>query len=291
MVCSPSAHPTATPPSAETPLTLPALHISCSFLGAVSQSIANFSLSSDLRGRMGPFTFSATSAISMWLSAMIDVSLSLALIIAVRQHILGFNRQTDNALRRLIRTAAMTASFTAVFGTIAASLAVSWTPAEPAGATTFLAFAVPLPSLYALSLLTTLSARKPIRRARSVGSVSSRTRAGGAARADAEGSGGGGGKRWKSQLRSLRKDAAGPGKFNGVPACLLVQVRMETVKVVEVEDDEDYGPPLGREWSRSTAQRAEAGGAAGAALDAPPQEGQCPRRPSAVQFLGVPDST
>jgi len=110
---------------------------------------------------MGPFTFSATAAINLWTSAALDLFLSTTLILALRKHVLGFNRATDSVIRRLMRTAATTASYTAVFSTIAAALSVARPASALTGATNFVAFSIPGASLYALSLLATLAARKP----------------------------------------------------------------------------------------------------------------------------------
>lgn len=110
---------------------------------------------------MGPFTFNVTAAINLWTNAALDLFLSATLILTLRKHVLGFNPSTDNAIRRIMRTAATTASYTAVCSTVAASLSVAWPTESLTGASNFLAFSLAGPSLYALSMLATMAARKP----------------------------------------------------------------------------------------------------------------------------------
>ena len=133
-----------------------------SFLASTAQAVAIFSLRFNFWMQMLPFTISTAYAVNGWTNAALDLFLSFSLIFALRRHVLGFNQSTDNAIRRLIHTAATTASYTAVFSVIAAALTVSATAGTLEGATRFLAFSTPSPALYALSLLATLDARRPL---------------------------------------------------------------------------------------------------------------------------------
>ncbi|KAM0749377.1 hypothetical protein T439DRAFT_48756 [Meredithblackwellia eburnea MCA 4105] len=106
-----------------------------------------------------PFTYNNVTGTWLWISAGIDVIITVSLSWTLRKHIAGFNQNTDSMLRRLIRLGMQTAAYTSVFEVCGALFAVVFPPANIATVNVLFAFAFPLSSLYTLSLLATLSSR------------------------------------------------------------------------------------------------------------------------------------
>lgn len=62
----------------------------------------------------------------MWLSAAVDCTITATLFLSMRRlgGNKGFNENTDNAIRRIMATAALTASYTAFFAVMGALMSV-----------------------------------------------------------------------------------------------------------------------------------------------------------------------
>ncbi|KAI5478538.1 hypothetical protein MNV49_005067 [Pseudohyphozyma bogoriensis] len=90
------------------------------------------------------------SAAWLWLTAVIDILISVSLLWTLWGHISGFNRATDSVLKKIILLGAQTASYTSVLAIVAVK--------------TSSPFWIPMAPLYALAYLTTLSARPLLRR-------------------------------------------------------------------------------------------------------------------------------
>ncbi|KAI5479413.1 hypothetical protein MNV49_003557 [Pseudohyphozyma bogoriensis] len=109
----------------------------------------------------GALNFNSIMGIFFWLMAGTDLIVTTALVFSLRRHIVGFNESTDSALHRIINLSMRTASFTSLFSTLGAifsSVPYSWISTT----NVLFAFAYPLGSLYTLSLISTLAARRSI---------------------------------------------------------------------------------------------------------------------------------
>ncbi|KAI5479000.1 hypothetical protein MNV49_004404 [Pseudohyphozyma bogoriensis] len=106
-----------------------------------------------------PFTFNNIAGTWMWISAAVDMAITLTLTIGLRTHIAGFSEDTDSTLRRLITMAWRTAAFTSIFGLGGAILGVAFPLSNIPTSDILMTFISPLASLYTLSLLVTLSTR------------------------------------------------------------------------------------------------------------------------------------
>ncbi len=104
----------------------------------------------------------------MWLSAAVDCTITATLFLSMKNLRLGFNENTDNAIRRIMHTAALTASYTAFFALMGALMSVVFSQSNTQTVDILFAFDIPLAALYSLSLLTTLDSRGPISSTKSV---------------------------------------------------------------------------------------------------------------------------
>lgn len=144
--------------------------IAVGWLASLGASIAFFGFIYGFADKMLPLTFNIFLGIFLCLAAAIDVTVTVTLWLTMRKHVLGFNPATDHALRRIMRLAARTAAYTSIFGVAGAMLAVCVKQEQMSDIVDApFAFDLPLPALYALSLLTTLDSRKPIDRVQTVG--------------------------------------------------------------------------------------------------------------------------
>ena len=272
-------------------------------LAGVVQAVISLATVHGDAARFLPLTIQIAAATCLWSSALVDVALSGALILSVRKHVLGFNVQTDNAIRRLINTAASTASYTAVCAVISAALCVAW-PEDNPRSTTSLAFAIPLSAVYALSLLSTLAARRPVDRAptgvrASAGWAVSRASATASANGIAPGPGlgqtpgGPVGRRWSRlrQLSPLRGSTVGSQQGEAGPAIRLAKVKVRTTTVKDSLALLDEGPAALARRKLSERERAgnqhEGGPLPVPAAGAGEGEGESERRVG-PQFLEIP---
>ncbi|BGP36262.1 hypothetical protein JCM10449v2_000160 [Rhodotorula kratochvilovae] len=111
-------------------------------------------------------------AIWMWVSAVADLSISIAFAISLRRRMHGFNLQTDSLLKRLIWYSVRTASYTAIVaigGAVAASI---FRDSDVAYTNLSVAFVMPMGALYGLAVFTTTtSSRRAVQSAFTGGPV------------------------------------------------------------------------------------------------------------------------
>lgn len=150
-------------------LSVVGLLIAVAWVASLGASLANFAFTYGFYDKLGSFSYNTLAGTWLWCSAGTDLAITTCLILGMRRAILGFNENTDNAIRRMMRTSMLTASWTALFGVVGALLSVVFPPSSNTtlGDSLF-SFEIPLSSLYALSLLTTLDSRKPIKRSAGV---------------------------------------------------------------------------------------------------------------------------
>ncbi|KAI5479838.1 hypothetical protein MNV49_002650 [Pseudohyphozyma bogoriensis] len=103
--------------------------------------------------------FAATGGLWLWGSAVVDVTNTATLCYLLQSRVQGFNERTDGVLRKLIRLAIETGSYTAFVAVLGAIFSdaldgSSWKQAN----INYICW-ISLPSLYTLSLFTTLSSR------------------------------------------------------------------------------------------------------------------------------------
>lgn len=130
------------------------------WVASVGVYVAGCSYSFSYTDKLLPFTYNMLVLIWSCLGAGIDLLLTITLIMSLRKSVLAFNPNTDGAIKMIMRTALQTASYTTVLSVAAAVM--SALPSTPLVNSLF-AFEFPLASLYALSFLTTLDSRKPIK--------------------------------------------------------------------------------------------------------------------------------
>ncbi|KAM0751457.1 hypothetical protein T439DRAFT_325592 [Meredithblackwellia eburnea MCA 4105] len=107
--------------------------------------------------KAAPFTFNNLAGCWMWISASIDVIITLTLYFELRKHISGFNVTTDSLLRRLMRGAMKTAAYTSFLALVGAVCGVSFKIEQISTSDILMAFTSPLAGLYTLSFLYNLS--------------------------------------------------------------------------------------------------------------------------------------
>ncbi|GAA5894107.1 hypothetical protein JCM6882_007985 [Rhodosporidiobolus microsporus] len=108
-----------------------------------------------------PIDWNKAMAAFLWSSAVIDIAISAALALTLKQRIASFNLRTDNLLKHLILSGIRTASYTAILslaGAVTSSVFGFWS------SYTYVpySFWVPIPACYGISLYTTLWTRKTV---------------------------------------------------------------------------------------------------------------------------------
>ncbi|KAL8278124.1 hypothetical protein RQP46_009448 [Phenoliferia psychrophenolica] len=106
-----------------------------------------------------PITFPICSGIWLWCSAFVDITNTATLCILLRRRVKGWSSETDNMVKSIVVLAVETAMYTSLFALIGAVLSISWHPSTDLTADYPAAFWIPLPSLYAVSLFTTMTSR------------------------------------------------------------------------------------------------------------------------------------
>ncbi|BGP53328.1 hypothetical protein JCM8202_000058 [Rhodotorula sphaerocarpa] len=130
------------------------------FAGSLLFSAAGFQLT---LGHDSIIDYKVAQALWLWASAAVDLLISIALARTLHARIAHFNEVTDSLLKRLIVTALQTAAYTSVISIIGAALSSAYSHSEDFHtASVGFAFWSPLPVLHAISLYTTLSARRSI---------------------------------------------------------------------------------------------------------------------------------
>ncbi|KAM0754600.1 hypothetical protein T439DRAFT_377055 [Meredithblackwellia eburnea MCA 4105] len=109
-----------------------------------------------------PLTYANCLAAWFLSATVVDVANSGVLCFLLYSKIAGFNKNTDNILFYLIRLAIQTASYTAIVALATTILDFVLNPNSYLTEDISFATWIPIPSLYALSLFTTLSARDTV---------------------------------------------------------------------------------------------------------------------------------
>ncbi|GAA5997206.1 hypothetical protein JCM5350_004169 [Sporobolomyces pararoseus] len=111
----------------------------------------------------GSSGFSYNNAVSLWLisSAIVDVSISVALTITLRQRV-GMVKEVDSLLRRLMIVGLQSACYTAIPAVAGAVVSIVWRDVTSPFSLLHFAFWMPLPCCYGISLYTTIATRKII---------------------------------------------------------------------------------------------------------------------------------
>ncbi|KAM0751928.1 hypothetical protein T439DRAFT_325112 [Meredithblackwellia eburnea MCA 4105] len=138
------------------------LGVLCSLFGAMGYLGLSLAMLKGTWSPNFPLTFGIAVGSWLWGAAVTDVSISIGLCCLLSKRIVGFNPANDSMLRRLIRLALEAAAYTAVMAAIGAICSDSFS-ATSIYSNTSGAFWQPLSSLYALSLIITLSSRRKIR--------------------------------------------------------------------------------------------------------------------------------
>ncbi|BGP00324.1 hypothetical protein NBRC10513v2_004548 [Rhodotorula toruloides] len=132
------------------------------FTGAILTCATGIMYFNDTIDNILPFTYNDAVSLWLWSAAACDVAISLCLAFTLHRRIQGFNANTDTLLKKLIQTALRTAAYTAVLAVGGAAVASATPDSDYNSSFAHFAFWFPLPPCYALSLFTTLSARRTI---------------------------------------------------------------------------------------------------------------------------------
>ncbi|KAM0793761.1 hypothetical protein ACM66B_001179 [Microbotryomycetes sp. NB124-2] len=104
-------------------------------------------------------TFNNCMATFLVCSASVDLAISITYIVSLRKRIAGFNKSTDSALVLIMRITLRSALYTAIVAIAGAACSLAFDSYTIKTIDVAWAFFLPLPSLYALSLFTTLDVR------------------------------------------------------------------------------------------------------------------------------------
>ncbi|KAI5480332.1 hypothetical protein MNV49_000907 [Pseudohyphozyma bogoriensis] len=102
------------------------------------------------------------SAVWLFMSAFVDVANSATLCYLLSKKVAGYNKETDSALKKLIRLGVETGCYTAFSATVGAILGSTLDPANVYVSGVNNAFWLILPSLYTLNLLHVIGAKDRI---------------------------------------------------------------------------------------------------------------------------------
>lgn len=127
--------------------------------GAIGTTYFNFVYASGVENDNLVRSYSIVESVWLWASAAVDVCVSGTLCYLLQAHVAGFSERTDSTLLKIMKLSIETASYTAVAASIAAIVSVSVNTASYFTGDINYVFWIPLPSLYTLSLLTTLESR------------------------------------------------------------------------------------------------------------------------------------
>ncbi|KAL8276374.1 hypothetical protein RQP46_011219 [Phenoliferia psychrophenolica] len=94
-------------------------------------------------------TVDMCDGIWLWLSAAVDISISVSLYLVIRKLIAGLNPSTDTTIVSLIRLSVETASYTSLVAIGGALMSVVFPENRLSAANILYAFTFPLPSLFA----------------------------------------------------------------------------------------------------------------------------------------------
>lgn len=129
-------------------------------LGAICVSAVTFSYTLGRRKALEYLTYNQAVAIWTWSSAAVDIAITLSLFLTLRKHIAGFNQEMDSILVKLMRLGLWTALPSTCLALAAAIASLTLKTHNVLTCSITAAFFLPLPSLYCLSLIKTLSYRE-----------------------------------------------------------------------------------------------------------------------------------
>ncbi|GAA5894102.1 hypothetical protein JCM6882_007984 [Rhodosporidiobolus microsporus] len=109
-----------------------------------------------------PLDYSKAMAFFLWSSAAVDLSISVALFLTLKDRIASVNPKTDGVLKRIIKTGIQTAVYTGILSFIGAVMSVTYTWSGSKYGMIPYAFWPQIPACYGISLYTTLSTRKAV---------------------------------------------------------------------------------------------------------------------------------
>ncbi|KAK4704609.1 hypothetical protein P7C70_g1604, partial [Phenoliferia sp. Uapishka_3] len=132
------------------------------FFAGLGSAIIGFMYLNGTEDLALPFTVNILLGVNMFISAVIDTTITVALIISLSGMVAGFNSETDGTIRRIMRLSAETGLPTTVCAVLGAFMAVVFPMDQITTVNIVWAFVWPLPSLYAFSLISTLAARKTV---------------------------------------------------------------------------------------------------------------------------------
>ncbi|GAA6033869.1 hypothetical protein JCM8097_000378 [Rhodosporidiobolus ruineniae] len=112
--------------------------------------------------QIDPLTANKAYAWWLWCSAAVDVAVSVALALTLKQRVAGFSERTDSLLYKLIQSGLQTAAYTSILAVAGAAVAVSSSDFNVRRTYISYAFWSPLPACYGLSLYTTLGTRRTV---------------------------------------------------------------------------------------------------------------------------------
>ncbi|KAM0746742.1 hypothetical protein T439DRAFT_329443 [Meredithblackwellia eburnea MCA 4105] len=201
---------------------------------------------------LAPYTFNLVNSVWTFSSAIVDVVITVSLILVLKGEMKGFNLQTDDLMKQIIRLSMETGCTTSFTALLSAILAVAFPKREIWSINICLVFSYPLPPLYVLSYIVTLNARGEKLASRRGSSVS-----------------GPSGMRRGSGFTSGAQFSSVPGSLQGLPplsgknpntvgqgsggSASGVYVTREEVRKTEKdgEGEELYTRPRSVQWSRN----------------------------------------
>lgn len=99
--------------------------IGVAWAASVVSFVNSIAINLGWEAKFGPLNYNIIVGVYLWLSAAIDVALSLTLSLTIRRSIAHFNLATDHRIRQIMRTSMITALYTSVIGIVGAVLSVA----------------------------------------------------------------------------------------------------------------------------------------------------------------------
>lgn len=124
----------------------------------ISPAPGKLRIPSHVSHQPNPATKSDLTPCRLWTALAVDTALATTLIILVRRRFAA-SPSPSSPIRHLIAKSLETASYTVILGAAGALVGVAFPQSNDRTANVPLAFTLPLPSLYALSMVVTLASR------------------------------------------------------------------------------------------------------------------------------------
>ncbi|ORY89064.1 hypothetical protein BCR35DRAFT_300856 [Leucosporidium creatinivorum] len=128
------------------------------WIANVGSSILNVMICFNTEAQAAPFTYNSLAGTYLWCAAAIDLAISSTLVFQIRS--LKSGASTDSLLSTIATTAMRAAVPTTLFAFVGALMATIFTSDRIATVNAVFAFNLPLPSLYTISFIYTLSSRQ-----------------------------------------------------------------------------------------------------------------------------------